>query len=448
MINLNQLTPDAVHCLDVAVLNARERHNLFLDTEHLILGALESDIVNHALSASSVSAEALQLAISRELSIVRETPLEKLKGIARPAESALTRAVDEARQANLNYLNSGHIALAILATPEPFLKDVLGQFPQLDLDTVRQHIRSHSSPPSPIFQQKWRPATWENAYLFAVNGRPTTKGTPRPLTPIQPKRTAQRQSTERNPVPLFAGLMLLVIIVYGYFVRPNITIPVVIVLGGWIVSLVFHEFGHALVAYWGGDYTVVQKGYLTMNPLKYMHPMLSLGLPLLFLIMGGIGLPGGAVYIERHRLRTRWWGAAVSAAGPFANLLCMIVFSTPFWTGYVTLLRFWHNPILWGSLAFLVWLQAIAILFNLLPIPPLDGFGIIEPFLDESTAAQIRSFGSIGLLLVLMMFWIPDSGSGFHPAREILLQANRIAQNFAVDGYEAAEGWKAFRFWE
>lgn len=448
MINLNQLTPDAVHCLDVAVLNARERHNLFLDTEHLILGALESDIVSHALRASSVSAEALQLAISRELSIVRETPLEKLKGIAHPAASVLTRAVDEARQANLNYLNSGHIALAILITPEPFLKDVLGQFPQLDLDTVRQHIRSHSSPPSPTFQQKWRPATWENAYLFAVNGRPTTKGTPRPLTPIQPKRAAQRQGTERNPVPLFAGLMLLVIMVYGYFVRPNITIPVVIVLGGWIVSLVFHEFGHALVAYWGGDYTVVQKGYLTMNPLKYMHPMLSLGLPLLFLIMGGIGLPGGAVYIERHRLRTRWWGAAVSAAGPFANLLCMIVFSIPFWTGYVTPLRFWHNPILWGSLAFLVWLQAIAILFNLLPIPPLDGFGIIEPFLDESTAAQIRSFGSIGLLLVIMMFWIPYSGSGFHPAHEILLQANRIAQNFAVDGYEAAEGWKAFRFWE
>src|SRR5574342_1062426 len=98
-----------------------------------------------------------------------------------------------------------------------------------------------------------------------------------------------------------------------------------IVLFGWIFSLCLHEFSHALVAYLGGDYTVREKGYLTFNPLKYTHPVYSLLLPLLFLAMGGIGLPGGAVYIERHRLRGPRWETAVSLAGPAMNALVAIV---------------------------------------------------------------------------------------------------------------------------
>ena len=79
----------------------------------------------------------------------------------------------------------------------------------------------------------------------------------------------------------------------------------IIVLVGWVFSLCLHEFSHALVAYYGGDTTVREKGYLTFNPLKYTHPVYSLLLPLLFLVLGGIGLPGGAVYIETWRLRSR-----------------------------------------------------------------------------------------------------------------------------------------------
>ena len=93
----------------------------------------------------------------------------------------------------------------------------------------------------------------------------------------------------------------------------------VVVLIGWIFSLCLHEFSHALVAYLGGDTTVKDKGYLTFNPLKYTHPVYSLLLPLLFLVLGGIGLPGGAVYIETWRLRSRTWMSAVSLAGPTAK---------------------------------------------------------------------------------------------------------------------------------
>ncbi len=65
----------------------------------------------------------------------------------------------------------------------------------------------------------------------------------------------------------------------------------VVVLIGWIFSLCLHEFSHTLVAYLGGDTTVKDKGYLTFNPLKYTHPVYSLLIPLIFLVLGGIGLP-------------------------------------------------------------------------------------------------------------------------------------------------------------
>src|SRR3972149_7312976 len=103
-----------------------------------------------------------------------------------------------------------------------------------------------------------------------------------------------------------------------------------IVLFGWIFSLCLHEFSHALVAYYGGDYTVREKGYLTFNPLKYTHPIYSLLFPMIFLLMGGIGLPGGAVYIETWRLKNRYWNSAVSLAGPMANLLLAIFLALVF----------------------------------------------------------------------------------------------------------------------
>jgi len=66
-----------------------------------------------------------------------------------------------------------------------------------------------------------------------------------------------------------------------------------VVIVGWVFSLCLHEFSHALVAYYGGDTSVREKGYLTFNPLKYTHPVYSILMPMIFLLLGGIGLPGG-----------------------------------------------------------------------------------------------------------------------------------------------------------
>src|SRR5207302_4334809 len=132
----------------------------------------------------------------------------------------------------------------------------------------------------------------------------------------------------------------------------------------WIFSVCVHEFGHAWAAYCGGDYTVRDKGYLTMNPLKYTHPVYSLLMPALFMMMGGIGLPGGAVYIERHLLRSRGWVTWVSLAGPAMNLLLAVIIALLI--KLVFLPRYPDHAVTYG-MAFLLQLQISAILFNLIP---------------------------------------------------------------------------------
>lgn len=212
-----------------------------------------------------------------------------------------------------------------------------------------------------------------------------------------------------------------------------------IVLVGWIFSLCLHEFFHALAAYLGGDTTVKEKGYLTFNPLKYTHPLYSLALPLVFLLMGGIGLPGGAVYIETWRLKSRSWQSVVSLAGPTANLLMAIVLAV--------VLAFapadaWDKNSPWPGIAFLALLQLSALVLNLIPLPPFDGYGILEPFLAEGTRQWIDSMRTFIMLAVFLALWnIPIVNQMFW------MQVYRIAYILGIPFELAWEGFARFRFW-
>lgn len=180
-----------------------------------------------------------------------------------------------------------------------------------------------------------------------------------------------------------------------------------VVLVGWVFSLCLHEFSHALVAYLGGDWTVREKGYLTFNPLKYTHPVFSLLLPLLFLVMGGIGLPGGAVYIETWRLRNDYWRSAMSLAGPMANLLVAIVLA--FVLNTTTIGSTVYGP----GLAFLAYLQIMAVVLNLLPVPPFDGYGVVEPFLPYDLRMRIAPVRGAFIWIVFLVLWfVPFAGRG------------------------------------
>jgi Zn-dependent protease len=187
------------------------------------------------------------------------------------------------------------------------------------------------------------------------------------------------------------------------------------IVSGWVVSLCIHEFGHALAAYLGGDTSVRDAGYLTLNPFRYTQPVLSILLPLLILFLGGLGLPGGAVYVNRHLLRSAGWSSLVSAAGPLGTVLCGLLVALLFRVGFSHhgahgMLFHAAGPAgsahFWVALSFLGFLQVTALFLNLLPIPPLDGFGILEPHLPPGLAATLRQYSGALFLLLLVMLWM------------------------------------------
>ncbi len=175
---------------------------------------------------------------------------------------------------------------------------------------------------------------------------------------------------------------------------------VFVVISGAVVGLMFHEWAHAIVAYFGGDRTVAEKGYLTMDIRRYSDPLLSIGMPLLFLLLGGLPLPGGAVWINHHYLRTKWWDSAVSLAGPGMNLVGAIALY-----GMVSTGVFDDHYVLASALGYLAYIEVAIVILNLVPLPGLDGYGALEPHLPDgirNALAPLRQFSFVILLVFVM----------------------------------------------
>ena len=218
----------------------------------------------------------------------------------------------------------------------------------------------------------------------------------------------------------------------------------IIVLIGWLFSLCLHEFSHALVAYWGGDYTVKDKGYLTFNLLKYTHPFYSIILPLVMLALGGIALPGGAVYIEKWRLRSARWETAVSLAGPASNVILALILAVvlQFAPNSYTLTEMPYNSI-WPGLAFLAYLQVMAFLFNLLPFPPFDGYGALRPYLDSYIRERIEFVGSYTVIVIFILFWyVPPVGYAFSRIASYVANFIHIPLDWVSFGSQLFTFWK------
>ncbi|MFD7553320.1 MULTISPECIES: site-2 protease family protein [unclassified Streptomyces] len=210
------------------------------------------------------------------------------------------------------------------------------------------------------------------------------------------------------------------------------------VTSAWIVSLCLHEYAHARTALHGGDLTVGAKGYLTLNPLKYTHALLSIILPVLFVIMGGLGLPGGAVYIERGRIQGRWKHSLISAAGPLTNVAFAVVCTAPFWLDAL-------EGVPWSfrfALAFLALLQVSAAILNFLPVPGLDGYGIIEPWLSYGVRRQVEPLAPFGLIAVFALLWIPEVNALFFNS------VSGVLSGLGVSDLETYCGRDLYRFWQ
>ena len=175
-----------------------------------------------------------------------------------------------------------------------------------------------------------------------------------------------------------------------------------IVILGTLVAVSLHEWAHAAVAYRGGDTSVVGKGYLTLDFRRYSDPLLSIGMPVLFLILGALPLPGGAVWINQSALRSPWWRTAVSLAGSTMNLLVGIVAALVVSGGVLGR----EHLVLAGALAYLALIMLGVAILNLLPIPGLDGYAALEPHLPRGVRQAldtVRPFG-LWIILALMLF--------------------------------------------
>jgi Zn-dependent protease len=183
-----------------------------------------------------------------------------------------------------------------------------------------------------------------------------------------------------------------------------------------IFSSILHEIAHGLVAYRLGDPTAKILGRLTLNPIKHIDPYMSVLMPLIFFIgSGGRFIFGGAkpVPVDPFNLRDGMKDLAlVSLAGPVTNILLAIVASLLihlFFPGQ-GFNEVFSNGIFGTILAEIVELNLLLAIFNLIPIPPLDGSKIVALLLPPREAAAYMSMGNIGMLILIVLIFFPIGG--------------------------------------
>jgi len=194
----------------------------------------------------------------------------------------------------------------------------------------------------------------------------------------------------------------------------------IMVIAGWVVSLCLHEFGHAYTAWKFGDRDVALRGYLDLDPRRYVSPVWSILVPIAITAIGGIGLPGAAVYVRTSYMSAKQ-RTLVSLAGPTANLVlagCLLEVTNLFFD-----LR---HEVLWAGVAFLGFLQITALLLNLLPIPGLDGYNALEPHLSPETQRALEQFKPYGFLLLFFLLLAPPLNQWFFGMVDYLFELSGV----------------------
>jgi len=189
----------------------------------------------------------------------------------------------------------------------------------------------------------------------------------------------------------------------------DVILRVIVTIGVVLVSMTIHEAMHGFMAHWLGDDTAKDEGRLTLNPIKHIDPFLTILLPVLLAIVGG-PIFGGAKPVPFNPARVRYeeFGAAlVALAGPLVNLLFAFL-------SFVALVLL--DPAL-GSLTGYILSLAVQInlgffVFNMLPIPPLDGSRVLYALAPEFIRRAMEVFEQAGLLIVFALVLFAGSFLG------------------------------------
>ena len=176
-----------------------------------------------------------------------------------------------------------------------------------------------------------------------------------------------------------------------------------------IFSVVVHEVAHGHAAYMLGDSTAKYEGRLTLNPIKHLDFFGSIFLPLLLFISGSGFLIGWAkpVPYNPYNLRDQRWGEAiVAAAGPLSNIAIALVFGLLLRLGIA--MELIQSVEILKITSYIVFINLLLAVFNLVPLPPLDGSKIIFSIfkLGQSQARIfLERFGIIFVLFFVFFFW-------------------------------------------
>ncbi|MBA3426380.1 MAG: site-2 protease family protein [Rubrobacteraceae bacterium] len=177
----------------------------------------------------------------------------------------------------------------------------------------------------------------------------------------------------------------------------------VAVIMGFIAGITIHEAAHAWSAYMLGDDTAYREGRVTLNPVSHLD---VLGTVMLFMVGFGWGRP---TPVMLSKLKGgRLGGVAVAVAGPVSNLLVVVVCAAlyllpQFQEGYLQLV-----------VVGVAFVNALLFVFNLIPIPPLDGSKVIFPFLPRALDGFVNfmnQYGPFVLLGLVLLTWLPGAAS-------------------------------------
>lgn len=170
-----------------------------------------------------------------------------------------------------------------------------------------------------------------------------------------------------------------------------------------LVSVILHELAHGVVAYWLGDRTAKDAGRLTLNPLKHIDPYMSILVPVILYLLG-MPVFGGAKPVPINPRNLKWgeWGMALTAiAGPLTNFILAFI---AFLIGHFSGLLYGSGGDIWQFVfTEMVLINLGFMIFNLIPIPPLDGSRVLYAIAPDAVRKVMLGMERYGVIIVYLL---------------------------------------------